>query len=107
VSPVDPNTIGIAITSLIGSLGAAGAAVAVTYYFLAYLRDETDRHKQEVELLETRTALAVSFEMRAIELEKRVAALEMRAAKLELASRYTADPVFVDSGTTAIGRGPK
>ena len=37
---VDPNAIGVSITSLIGSLGAAGAAVAVTYYFLGFLRNE-------------------------------------------------------------------
>jgi hypothetical protein len=37
---VDPNAIGMSITSLIGSLGAAGAAVAVTYYFLGFLRNE-------------------------------------------------------------------
>ncbi len=36
----DPNAIGVSITSLIGSLGAAGAAVAVTYYFLGFLRDQ-------------------------------------------------------------------
>jgi hypothetical protein len=40
---VDPNTIGISITSLIGSLGAAGAAVAVTYYFLGFLRSEGEK----------------------------------------------------------------
>src|SRR5262249_48161219 len=37
---VDPNAIGVSITSLLGSLGAAGAAVAVTYYFLGFLRNE-------------------------------------------------------------------
>jgi hypothetical protein len=37
---VDPNAIGVSVTSLIGSLGAAGAAVAVTYYFLGFLRNE-------------------------------------------------------------------
>ncbi len=37
---VDPNAIGVSITSVIGSLGAAGAAVAVTYYFLGFLRNE-------------------------------------------------------------------
>jgi hypothetical protein len=40
---VDPNTIGVSITSLIGSLGAAGAAVAVTYYFLGFLRTEGEK----------------------------------------------------------------
>lgn len=36
----DPNAIGVSITSVVGSLGAAGAAVAVTYYFLGFLRNE-------------------------------------------------------------------
>ena len=40
---VDPNAIGVSITSLIGSLGAAGAAVAVTYYFLGFLRNEGEK----------------------------------------------------------------
>jgi flagellar hook-basal body complex protein FliE len=40
---VDPNTIGVSITSLLGSLGAAGAAVAVTYYFLGFLRAEGEK----------------------------------------------------------------
>ncbi len=40
---VDPNSIGVSITSLIGSLGAAGAAVAVTYYFLGFLRTEGEK----------------------------------------------------------------
>ncbi len=39
-SIADANAIGVSITSLIGSLGAAGAAVAVTYYFLGFLRDQ-------------------------------------------------------------------
>ncbi len=41
--PVDSNTIGVSVTSLIGSLGAAGAAVAVTYYFLGFLRTEGEK----------------------------------------------------------------
>jgi cytochrome c556 len=40
---VDPNAIGVSVTSLIGSLGAAGAAVAVTYYFLGFLRNEGEK----------------------------------------------------------------
>ncbi len=40
---VDPNAIGVSVTSLIGSLGAAGAAVAVTYYFLGFLRTEGEK----------------------------------------------------------------
>jgi hypothetical protein len=40
LSPVDANAVGVSITSLIGSLGAAGAAVSVTYYFLNFLRDQ-------------------------------------------------------------------
>ncbi len=39
----DPNAIGVSITSLVGSLGAAGAAVAVTYYFLGFLRDQAQK----------------------------------------------------------------
>ena len=45
-STVDPNTIGVSITSLIGSLGAAGAAVAVTYYFLGFLRTEGEKQNR-------------------------------------------------------------
>jgi hypothetical protein len=40
LNPVDANAVGVSITSLIGSLGAAGAAVSVTYYFLNFLRDQ-------------------------------------------------------------------
>src|SRR5690348_16885699 len=40
VNNIDPNAIGVSITSVVGSLGAAGAAVAVTYYFLGFLRNE-------------------------------------------------------------------
>ncbi len=40
---VDSNAIGVSVTSLIGSLGAAGAAVAVTYYFLGFLRTEGEK----------------------------------------------------------------
>jgi prefoldin subunit 5 len=40
---VDPNAIGISVTNLIGSLGAAGAAVAVTYYFLGFLKTEGEK----------------------------------------------------------------
>lgn len=40
---VDSNAVGISITSLLGSLGAAGAAVAVTYYFLGFLRDQAEK----------------------------------------------------------------
>lgn len=40
---VDPNALGVSVTSLIGSLGAAGAAVAVTYYFLGFLRTEGEK----------------------------------------------------------------
>jgi hypothetical protein len=39
-SVVDAGSIGVPLTSLIGSLGAAGAAVAVTYYFLGFLKDQ-------------------------------------------------------------------
>jgi hypothetical protein len=40
VTMADPNVIGFAVTSLVGSMAAAGAAVAVTYYFLSFLRNE-------------------------------------------------------------------
>ncbi len=43
LSPVESNAIGGSITSLIGSMGAAGAAVAVTYYFLNFLRDHGEK----------------------------------------------------------------
>lgn len=42
----DPSTVGIAVCSLIGSLGAAGAALAVSYYFLAFLREERLRSER-------------------------------------------------------------
>src|SRR5262245_60169764 len=42
-SNVDPGAVGVSITSLIGSFGAAGAAVAVTYYFLGYLKDQAGK----------------------------------------------------------------
>lgn len=40
LAAVDSNAIGVSVSALIGSLGAAGAAVAVTYYFLGFLRNE-------------------------------------------------------------------
>src|SRR6516165_3341117 len=43
---VDPGTIGVSITSLLGSLGAAGAAVAVTYYFLGFLKDQGEKQNR-------------------------------------------------------------
>jgi hypothetical protein len=42
-SVVDAGSIGVPLTSLIGSLGAAGAAVAVTYYFLGFLKDQSGK----------------------------------------------------------------
>jgi hypothetical protein len=48
-NPGDTNAIGVSITSLIGSLGAAGAAVAVTYYFLGFLKDEAEKQKAVLE----------------------------------------------------------
>jgi DNA anti-recombination protein RmuC len=45
----DGNAIGVSITSLIGSLGAAGAAVAVTYYFLGFLKNEAEKQKGVLE----------------------------------------------------------
>jgi flagellar hook-basal body complex protein FliE len=43
VNSLDANAVGVSITSLIGSLGAAGAAVSVTYYFLNFLRDSGEK----------------------------------------------------------------
>jgi hypothetical protein len=43
---VDPGAVGASITSLLGSLGAAGAAVAVTYYFLGFLRDQGEKQNR-------------------------------------------------------------
>src|SRR4051812_27531019 len=40
---VDAGSVGVSITSLLGSLGAAGAAVTVTYYFLGFLRDQGEK----------------------------------------------------------------
>jgi phosphoenolpyruvate-protein kinase (PTS system EI component) len=46
VNAVDASTVGISITSLLGSLGAAGAAVAVTYYFLIFLKDQSEKQSR-------------------------------------------------------------
>jgi prefoldin subunit 5 len=43
---VDPNSVGVSVTSLIGSLGAAGAAVSVTYYFLNFLKDHGEKQNR-------------------------------------------------------------
>ena len=43
---IDPSTVGVSITSLLGSLGAAGAAVAVTYYFLVFLKDQSEKQSR-------------------------------------------------------------
>ena len=43
---VDSSAIGLSITSLLGSLGAAGAAVAVTYYFLVFLKDQSEKQNR-------------------------------------------------------------
>ena len=40
---VDSGAIGVSLTSVLGSLGAAGAAVTVTYYFLGFLRDQSEK----------------------------------------------------------------
>ncbi len=42
-SATDLGTVGISVTGLIGSLGAAGAAVTVTYYFLNFLKDQGEK----------------------------------------------------------------
>ncbi len=43
---VDSGAVGVSVTSLVGSLGAAGAAVAVTYYFLSFLRDQGEKQRR-------------------------------------------------------------
>ena len=43
---VDSSAVGLSITSLLGSLGAAGAAVAVTYYFLVFLKDQSEKQNR-------------------------------------------------------------
>jgi phosphoenolpyruvate-protein kinase (PTS system EI component) len=43
---IDTGAVGVSITSLIGSLGAAGAAVAVTYYFLVFLKDQSEKQSR-------------------------------------------------------------
>ena len=45
-NPLDASTVGVSITSLLGSLGAAGAAVAVTYYFLVFLKDQSEKQNR-------------------------------------------------------------
>jgi flagellar hook-basal body complex protein FliE len=40
---IEGGAIGVSITSVLGSLGAAGAAVTVTYYFLGFLRDQGEK----------------------------------------------------------------
>jgi hypothetical protein len=39
----DTGPFGASLTSLIGSLGAAGAAVIVTFYFLSFLKDQGEK----------------------------------------------------------------
>jgi phosphoenolpyruvate-protein kinase (PTS system EI component) len=40
---IDSSAVGVSITSVLGSLGAAGAAVTVTYYFLGFLKDQSEK----------------------------------------------------------------
>jgi hypothetical protein len=40
---IDSGAVGVSITSVLGSLGAAGAAVTVTYYFLGFLKDQSEK----------------------------------------------------------------
>lgn len=42
----DAQSVGLSITGLVGSLGAAGAAVAVTYYFLVFLKDQAEKQSR-------------------------------------------------------------
>jgi hypothetical protein len=43
------TNVGISITSLLGSLGAAGAAVTVTYYFVGFLKNNENGRARIVE----------------------------------------------------------
>jgi hypothetical protein len=43
---IDTGAVGVSITSVLGSLGAAGAAVTVTYYFLGFLRDQGEKQSR-------------------------------------------------------------
>ena len=43
---IDTSAVGVSITSVLGSLGAAGAAVTVTYYFLGFLRDQGEKQSR-------------------------------------------------------------
>lgn len=45
-SSADSSAVGLSVTSLLGSLGAAGAAVAVTYHFLGFLRDQGEKQRR-------------------------------------------------------------
>jgi phosphoenolpyruvate-protein kinase (PTS system EI component) len=45
-SSLDTSAVGVSITSVLGSLGAAGAAVTVTYYFLGFLRDQGEKQSR-------------------------------------------------------------
>ncbi len=42
----DSQALGMPISGLVGSLGAAGAAVAVTYYFLNFLKDQAEKQSR-------------------------------------------------------------
>ncbi len=42
------SDVGLPVTNLLSSLGTAGAAVIVTYYFLSFLKDQEQRQKQVV-----------------------------------------------------------
>jgi ferritin-like protein len=42
------SDVGVPVTNLISSLGTAGAAVIVTYYFLSFLKDQEQWQKQIV-----------------------------------------------------------
>lgn len=50
--------VGVSITSLIGSLGAAGAAVVVVYYFLGFLREMSSAVNTQLQGLATRSEAA-------------------------------------------------
>ncbi len=55
------DAVGVSITSLVGSLGAAGAAVAVTYYFLAFLKTMGDTVQKQLDALAARAEAMSKF----------------------------------------------
>lgn len=71
---------GVAIVSLIGSLGAAGAAVTVTWYFLRFLREQEATTERRLSQSIREIMAIVANQSRPM--EQRLAALEVRVAAL-------------------------